>query len=276
MPSFNFKGSATTGRGRGRPKGSTNKKKLIPFPKSGTTLFNKKVKKVIQRQAEKKSQINTQSLTFGTYTSTSVGNQIIPVTPYDSVGITIPQGAPSGSRIGNSIRTVRQTITGVITPLPYNLTLNPFPKPLEFRVWFFSLRNSNTRPTTLADFFQQGSTSSAPQGNLLDLVYKINTDVYIYRGHRSYKLGYANYDGTGQDLPSQSFANNDFKYNIRFTWDVTKMVPKIVKFNDNTNTATSKQVFMFFEVVNADGTVQQFSQLSASMYFQNSLTYTDL
>lgn len=260
-------------------KKTTTKRKVVSSfrKKSGKkpVTLAKKVRAIIQRTEEKKVAQVTGTLIFGAYTSSSLVNNINPVTPYVP-GIQILPGTGQGDRIGNKIRTVSHTINGVIVPNGYDAVLNPTPSPQEVRVWFFSLRNSNTLPATLPGFFQAGSSSQTPTGNLLDLTRKINTDVYIYRGHRTYKLGNSiNAASAGSLVARDHYANNDFKYNIKFNWNLTSMVPKNVTFNDSNNTATSKAVFWFIETVNADGTAQPAAALPATIYYTNMVTYTD-
>lgn len=273
MPGFTFQGKGKmSGKTRGRPKGSKNKTK-----NPGLLIdFSKKVKKVVNRMSEKRQQNFASTMDVGAYTSAIVANMIIPISPYGGF-ISISQGDGQGNRQGNRIRTHSAVLKGVIYPNPYNATTNPNPGPFDIRMWFFSVKNSATRPTTLPGFFQAGSSSQTPVGDLTDMTRVINQDVYTYRGHRTYKLGAASYNApaTGE-LPAFSYqSNNDYKFNIIFSIDITKMLAKEYKFSDTNNTGQSS-VFFWIEAVYARGGAQASTTLPAQMAYEITYTYTDL
>lgn len=240
-----------------------------------TQRLTKFIKKVMTRTEEKKMSESSDILSLAAYTSPNLPNQILPISPSDSSGIVIPQGTGQGERIGNRIRTHSCMLRGIIYPQPYDATLNPVPSPQEIRVWFFSKKFTSETPTTLPNFFQSANSSSAPVGTLIDLTRKINTDVYTYLGHRTWKLGFQVYGGSGNTIQQQYYNNNDFKYNIKYTINLTKMIPKLIKFNDTDNQPTSKSVFMFWESVNANGFTQTTTTIPAEMQYTLDYTYTD-
>lgn len=265
---FTAKGNLFIGpkRPRGRPKGSTSKKKA--------PTFSAKVKKAVTKMAEKKIFNWHGTFDFGAYTSTVLSTFIIPISPYTGV-VAISQGTGQANRIGDRIRTHSCILRGVITPKPWHATTNSSPQPQEVRIWFFSVKGVVQLPTTLGNFFQAGNSAQTPQGTISDLTRIINTDLYTYRGHRTFKIGTADFAGSGGLVDYQYFANNDFKYNQRFTIDCTHMLSAEYKFSDTTNIPQSS-TFFFIEAVNANGSGQATNQLVAQINYEIDYRFTDV
>lgn len=255
----------------------TTKKAFVKkaVSKAKTQRLTKFIKKVMTRQEEKKTQTSFDIIELGAYTGTNMPAQIIPITPYDVSGPIIAQGTGQGDRIGNKIRTVSCWVRGVIYPNPQGAN-NPNPMPQEVRVWFFSVKENISQPTSLPYFFQNGNTNSFPVGTLIDLTRMINTESYTYKGHRTYKVGFSNYGATGSQPLQQTFSNNDFKYNIKYNINVTGMIPKVIKFNDTDNNPTTKPVFMFWESVDANGDTQPITETPLQMNYTTTYVYTDV
>lgn len=245
--------------------------------KAKTQRLTKFIKRVVARTEEVKHGSDTNIIGLSAYTNTTnLPNMIIPVTPYAVSGISISQGTGQTDRIGNKIRTKSSWLRGCIYPRVYNATTNPQPQPQEVRVWFFSAKNTNNQLTTLPNFLQNGNSSGAPVGTILDMTRMVNSDVYIYRGHRTFKVGFSNYGGTGAQLGSQTFNNNDFKYNVKFNINLTKMMPKVIQYNDSDDTPFSRSVFMYWETVDADGQSQAATEIQLEMSYTHSFDYTDV
>nr|WDW25922.1 MAG: putative capsid protein [Canine stool-associated circular virus] len=236
------------------------------------------VKKVIAKTEEVKFASYTGIVGVSAYTNTTNRqNNIIPLTPYAVTGITIPQGTGQNDRIGNRIRTKSVWLRGIIYPRPYGAN-NSNPTPQEVRVWFFSPKATTFQPTTLPGFFQgANNNSAAPGGTILDLTQIINNDAYIYRGHRTFKIGLSNMNAqAGVPSTVMGFTNNDFKFNARFNINLTKMIPKIIKYNDTDNTPFSTSVFMYWETVDADGSSQATDQAPIELSYSTTFRYTDV
>jgi len=274
MPAFKFKGTGTT-----KVKKSGRRTKGLHVVKLARTKLRKVINTQIQKSAEKKMSTSSDELGIVAYTNISqLQFDIIPISPYGSSGVTISQGDEQGMRNGNRIRTHSCWVRGVIFPAAYDAVSNVIPKPQEVRVWFFSLKQTNTQPTSLPNFFQTGNAATSPNGTILDMTRTINTDVYIYRGHRSFKVGNADYtfSTTPNSVQQQRFTNNDFKYNCKFNINVTNMIPKQITYNDADTTPFSKSVFMYWESVNADGSTQTSGNIPTMLYYTTTYTYTDI
>lgn len=237
----------------------------------------KVVKSVVRGMAEKKFCRYNWQFSFGAYnTSSWTGNGLQPLTPY-STFTDIAQGAQQNQRIGNRIRTHRLIFNGYIQPTIYNGTTNPAPRPQEVMMVIFSTRDDSTTLTTaLPGFLNNGGSSIAPQGSLLDSIQPLNEDLYTIYHKRIFKVGFADYGGAGASTNAQNYANNDYKLVNRFYIDCTKWCPKTLKFNDADNTPTNRILYVAFLPMYYDGsamgTALSTCQVNASWQY----VFTDL
>lgn len=242
--------------------------------KAKRQVLVKTIKSVIKRQVETK--VNNFAAGFEIATGGIGSNNIQPMTPYNVLGCDIQQGTGQGDRIGNRISTKSLIMRYTILPLPYNVTSNPTPKPQLVRMWFFSQKSSNTLlATNPPNFIQNGDYSTTLSGDLLDMNRVINNDVYNYLGHRTFKVGYQNSAGTGNTPGSQYFANNDFKMFAQGSINLTKMIPKVIKYNDGDDNPNSKLVMMLIQCVNADGSGADPDRDMIRYNYQLTYKYTD-
>lgn len=261
---------------RRRAKKSTRvvrRKRSTIKTKKGVTRL---IKKVVTRMEETKEANYQARQPFGSSSNAFfLSANVIPLTP-SATFMTIAPGTGQGDRIGNKVKVKSLIFKGVMWPTNYDSGTNPNPKPLEIRMWFFSNRASLAAPSSYSNFFQNGDSTQGFSGNITDLQKYINNDSYIYRGHRSFKLGAARYDGTGTSAPNQYFSNNDFKYNCKFSINCTKMVGKDYIWSDNvTANLSNKSVFVVWEAVNADGSTSASTDATAIIDWSLQLKYTD-
>lgn len=245
----------------------------------------KLIKQVMTRQEEKKIDLFRTTFTQVGNSTSSVWstNNAFPLSPYTTLGIDIAQGTGQSGRIGNKIRVVSNILRYTIYPNPYNVTNNALPQPQDFRMWFFSNKNSNVLPSTPpTQFFQGDNADQAFTGNIADLNRIVNTDLFTYLGHRTHKVGFAGFlPAGGVSVGSSStyagYANNDYKLNIQGYVDVTKYMPKVIKFDDGTgnNTPVSKCIFCIMETVNSDGSTMSTVTYPLQFDYQLTLKYTD-
>lgn len=241
--------------------------------------LKKIIQKVIARGAEVKSvdlYVPANALTF--YAGVNwVANNVLPVSPYAG-GLSILQGTSAGTRIGNRVRLVSLKFKGSLYVQAYNVTLNPVPRPVLVKFWFYYAKNT---PTVLTppgtDWFQLGGSSTALTNSLVDLWAPVNADQYTVVKQKTFKLGYASDTGTGNQLAPQFFTNNDFKLNCNFSFNLTKYLPKIVKFNDNTANPSSRNLALAIQIVNADGSAPSSnSNIPGGMAYTLSVRYSDM
>lgn len=262
-----------------------NKREIYGF-KSGLTgrmiaatqkkALNKVVKKQILKMSETKN--DNFSTTFSILNYLSAGwntANLKPLTPYPGF-VAILQGDGQGDRNGNQIRIKKQNVKLAIYPRPYTALTNIDPQPLEIIIWIFSIKNNDLLPSTLAQFFMDGDSSTSPTGNLSDLLKDTNKDIYVLHKKIRKKLGYANYSGTGIDAAAQSNTNNDFKLNHVFTIDTTKYLPKTVTYNDSGTIPFTRGVFFAIQAIRADGTAMGAADVMAEAYMEVNTYFNDI
>jgi len=239
------------------------------------------VKQVMMRAMETKC-AQTYNLGKSLYPTNSgtFGDNVIEL-GVDGVNLVVGQGTGQGSRIGNEILTQRVLFKGTVVPNPYDVTVNPNPRPVQLRMIIYYDRTIPTSAPSVTgnDMFQDGGSSSGFQNDLVDLWRPYNTDRYRILMQRTWKIGFAGYGGTAlvpaNAQAQQYYENNDFKLNINFSIDVTKYYPKIVKFNDTTNTPTSRGLFALFYYSAADGTQLPSTNVSLGMQYMIDYKFKD-
>lgn len=219
------------------------------------------IRKEIKREVEVKSR-QTYYGTVGLYgpasaAFNSVNNWV--VCP-SNTACDIQQGTGEGQRIGNQVRTRKLVFSGVFTPLPYSATTNPDPQPMEVKMFFYRERaDPAVLPSAPAtDFFQFNNTTNAIPDSLMSQIQVVNTDKYQLLTTRSFKLGYSFSSvaaaASGSVSIGQILPNNDFNLNYKFEVDLTKYLPRIVRYNDNNAEPTSAGVYCLIVPAYADGT----------------------
>jgi hypothetical protein len=243
------------------------------------TTIKKMIKRQIALSAENKCRQffqNTPTTLYSSYSSALLDGSIIPLTPFAGV-LQIDQGVGQGDRVGNIIKVKKLTFKGTITPLLYDIVQNSNPQPTQIKCWiFYDKRDPTIKPTpsAQANFFQFNSTSAGFTNSLTDMWKPINTDIYRVLATKSWKLGLANYEVNGNGA-WQTYANNDFKMNINFSFDLTKHINKTIKFIDNNSNPSTRGLFALFQVMYANGGAIGAGQRLASMQYMLDLVYED-
>jgi len=236
----------------------------------------KYVKRVIHSQVENKVQNVSASNAFGNINNDPALG-MYPMCPYTGLW-SIGQGVTQNTRVGNKIKVRRVTLNYTIRPNPYNVTTNAIPQPCEVELYLGRLKQaSGILPTNLdvAQLYQLGNSALAPQGNLLDLISDINTDFWTIKKRWRHKVGYADYTGSGPNVVTQYYSNNDFKLNIVKKMDITKFCPKTITFNDSTNSPMGDNLFFFFQAVASQGDTFAAVQEPMRIDYWVSFTYED-
>lgn len=240
------------------------------------------IKKEVDRLAEHRTQyyavsapvMNPSSVTFN-----NAGGGWYPISPFSGF-LSIGQGSTQGTRTGNKIRTMKATLKIVLRPAEFSAELNPNPKPQDIKIWFFRCKNQQNQTTlsNMTHFLQAGAGSLGLSGILTDINATVNSDLFTLLGTKVFKVGSAMYQGNpgpGGNPSWQYFGNNDYKWNVIRTFDVTKYLLKEYSFNDTDSTATQPMTVMLVESVNANGTVTPAEDYSTEMNFQLKYDYAD-
>jgi len=262
---------------KGRKRRAPLRKRAAGKRTSSVSVGVKKyVKKILHSNIENKCvQINYGN-SFGNINESPEMNAF-PMCPLSLIW-TIPTGVGQGNRVGNIVSTRKVYLNYVLRPLPYSATTNPQPNPCEVQLMLGYVKNTPCFSPVPGDFsflFQSGSTSVAPVGTLRDLISVINTDYWVIKKRWTHKVGYAASEGTGANPGSQFQANNDFKLNHVVRLDITKHIPKKLVFNDGSATTNTKNLFLMYQAVAADGGTYGSNGLVANIEFWVDFHYED-
>lgn len=242
-----------------------------------------RVKAIVSSTEETKVQVgnatgSTQVLQAGL---ANLGGNYAVCNPSDSsFGYTVSQGVGANQRIGNRIRTKSLKVNITLAPLPYNVTTNSVPKPLDVRVFFFKSKITPTEDLAVGQvvgsgfLFENGTTNIGTVGSLIDLTKRLSSDDWTYCTSRTYKLGYAAYGGTGTQVGQQSYTNNDYKLNVIDTIDLTKWCQSVIKFDDS-GFVNVPMLYCLIMPVAADGSTFATSQLVSQWTMQSIYKFTD-
>lgn len=260
---------------------SIRKRRVVKKNGRPTRAFAKMVRRVLATDSENK--IRQAEGNYGVrYMSDSttdlmIQSNLIPLSPYPNAGLStsevigISQGSGSNQRIGNQIRTRRATLKGVFYPTKYDAANNPQPVPMEILLIIFKIKGTSGTGAFGDDLdgarhllnnhcFQSNYSttqgSSGVNGELLTLTRAWNKDVIQICYKRVFKLGnqYIQTSLSGDRGNHQSYSNNDFKYNCKFSINITKYLSKVYRFLDNETTTSNRNTYCFWMPLPADGT----------------------
>lgn len=271
-----------------RGKRSVYRKKVVNRSRKPTRAFTKLVQAVVSRNIENKSYqagMDVMNCRYPATNPTLQFNGLFPLTPYPSSGspagstVTLVQGHESNQRVGNSIRTKYATLKGIIFPFPVSESLNPDPKPLEAVMWIFKMKRSDpiggqylaaAEDTCQTAMFQDGNSVEGITGNLLDVMKAINQDRIQLLHKRVFKIGFSAGSNTTTDHP-----NNDFKLNRKFSINITKYLPKNIKFDDGDDDPSCKHTYCLIQGYCADNTIQSNDRYNLNVSWQLNYVYED-
>ena len=223
----------------------------------GNIAMRRLIRAEIAREIENKdTQYYNLSKNLVSVASATFQDNIIQLGPNNNgtESMVIAHGTGVNSRVGNKIKTKYLMMKGSIVPLPYNATTNAGPAPVMVRmVIFYDRTNPTQEPQPASNMFQQQGANTGFFNDLTDLWRPYNTERYRILTTRTFKLGYANNAGTGNQASYQSLANNDFKMVANFKINLTKYYPKHVKYDDNGSEPTTRGLWCLFYYVAASG-----------------------
>jgi len=239
---------------------------------SVSVAVKKYVKSTISRNVEDKRNSSENSFAIGSVSNSST-LYARPVTPAGGF-MTIAQGTGQGDRIGNVIKTKKCILRYALFPVPYDITVNPNPAPVEVLIILGYLKVTPCSTPTSAgiqQLYQIGNTTIGAQGDLGDLINPFNTDVWVIKKTMRHKIGYADNSGTGSRNGSQFYANNDFKLNVVRSVDITSIYPSKFVFQDTQTIPQNAGLFLMVQAINADGTTSNAANTKA--FFEYTVDY---
>lgn len=193
--------------------------------------------------------------------------------------LSISQGTGQGDRLGNKIKITNARLRFTLLPIAYD-GVNNQPLPVIVRTMFmYDKKNPNTAPTPGAngDFFQNGDSSAGFAGDISDLIRPVNTDRYVVKHVKDYKIGWANYSGvTGADPAQAYYANNDFKMMVKKSVNYNKFIVHNLKYDDTDADQQWRGLwFFYYAVVVSPITTATYNKNAARLYINNDVFWTD-
>jgi len=219
-------------------KSNTPRRKI--YSKKPQVSFAQKVNQIISKNVENKMTLsyNVSDYVCST-TATGVFNWYIQK-DWNTKLFTLSQGSTVQSRIGNQIKLKRWIIRGQIAP--YSTTLNndgtaylPSSVCGHIDIYFGRSLDNNEMTSALTALYENGSSSSDPNGTQAQIFRTINKDQYKIYYHKRFKMSPANLSNSTN--LSGALTNNDFSLTRTFGFDVCKYICKnsIIKYNDADN-----------------------------------------
>jgi len=212
------------------------------------------VKRTLHAEIENKCVQISAGNSFGNVNESTDFNAypMCPLAGYWTVG----QGVGQGNRVGNIIKTRKVYLNYVLRPTAYDAVFNPSPRPCEIQLMLGYVKNTPCFapvPGDINQLFNSGSSIVSPIGTLRDIISVINTDYWTIKKRWTHKIGYSQATGTGGNVANNFFANNDFKFNAVQRIDITKHCPATHVFNDASGTTNTRNLFLMYYAVAADG-----------------------
>jgi len=248
-------------------------------PKRKMSYVKKVVRREIARNVEDKNSqlfVTTNRL-YVPGNASFPTNNIFPVC-IEPTAIVIPQGTGQGNRIGNRIKIKKFQFKGTLVPQPYDATFNPQPLPVQVKMWIFYDKKFPTdvpNPTVSNDFFQNGSSATGFSNDLIDMWRPVNTDRYRILATKTFKLGPASNTGSGAVPTLQNLANNDFKYNVNFSFELAKHMPKVTIFEDGGIEPTTRGTYCMIQYVSATGSGMPVTSYAVESQWMLNCVYED-
>lgn len=245
----------------------------------------KELKMTIQRQIDKNLEVKTWQAHRWNTAATDFGNSanfpntnVFPVAP--SSGFPLSIGDTTDNRIGNRIRVKSARLRLRLMPHEYDnsgAVQNLLPKPMNIRL---IIAHSKATPTALvvsSTFFRLGSGTVTPADAMQDTILEVNKDIYVVSFDRTVKLG-----NSAVDIPAsasydnnQDYQANDYNLNQSLDIDITRMLPKVLEFNNTTTVPTSFMPNLIMLASPADGTALAADEYPFKYYVQVTVNYTD-
>lgn len=242
--------------------------------KTVSTSVKRYVKRELHKQIETKSSFVSNQITFGSALESPDLN-FAPILWYPAYH-TLSIGAADGARIGNKVGIRRVMLRYVLIPMPYDASTNPTPQPVVVQLFLGRIKPAKSLLPGASDvalMFNAGSSSYGPAGSLIDLNSVVNEGYWDIKKKWTHKIGFQ--IDKNISTTYQEYSNNDFKMFAMGTLDITKMVQKVVQFNDSTSTPQNGNLFFGYQSIAATGGPTGATVLNCRINYTINIEYED-
>jgi len=182
----------------------------------------------------------------------ALNQSIVSLTGYSKTLLpTMAQGTGQQNRLGCEIKIVKGVVRGFVNLLPYNAVTNPLCCQ-RIRIMVLSMKEDNLSSLSTTGIWQYGNTSLDLQSNISDCMYDINRDKFTKYYDKTFLLASPSQSSLTNNLAGQHFSND--KFQIPFYIDFSKHIKSKLKYNDSTTVCINRNMFLWIQSVNADGT----------------------
>nr|WAE42925.1 MAG: capsid protein [Cressdnaviricota sp.] len=255
--------------------------KKVVIKKKRTVKYNKKpkvsktIKNYVKRELHR--EVENKEYVYYTYNQPIItANASYPTTEYHLLPVLV-NGTGTAQRIGDKIRILRATMSGVISLLPYNIATNPYVGPVMVKMFICSYI-PNHEPLVVNTnanqyFFNAGGSYASFQGDVLDMDLPINKQQWKLHKTKIFTLGVSS--------PSTSTATNTNFYDnrnssVKYRINYTKYCKKQLMYPDATSSfAQNDMLYCIFQAVYPDGTVSSSASRLAEYSMVNHVYYED-
>lgn len=246
------------------PYKKTYKKKTYrrkPVRKMGVSQA---VKKYVSRSIHRNIENKTKSVV---YLNNSIG-----ITGYaQSLMPVLSQGGTDAEkRIGNEVSLRGGYVKGYVNLLPYDFITNP-QSTVHIRMMLVSMKDENINTFDSTNIFQFGNASLDVQGNIGDMLYQVNKDLYTVYEQKTFTLGATALTNSVSTVTPNIMSNYQSSMPFYFNWG--KHFKAKLKYNDSASTCTNRNLFLFVMGCYSDGS--GLAVTPAEIHFLNQYNYED-
>ena len=248
----------------------SKKPKVSKRPRKSAPSFARKVKAAVYKLAETKKYVDygaNQDITSTQTGSVPTNRALVPL---------LAQNATQYGRVGNSVQVTKAVLNMRINLKPYNLGFNNLAQPTLLKMWIVSSKvvNGNNLAATginsSTEFFDVNTTATGMQGNPLDMLLKVNRELFTVHASKTLKLGCS---AATAPSPTTSYTDNSsFSESVSFNY--TKALGKLM-YDDSDTTPSNRNVYCVFQTCAADGTASA-GQVQAEYHFSTEICYKDM
>jgi len=182
------------------------------------------------------------------------------------------QGLGKSDRIGTEVICKSASIKGYINLKPYDASTNPYVAPMYVKMWLVSCKENNSgnvNDTAIGStFFDVNNANVGFQGNMLDMLFRVNKERWVVHATKTIKLGLATVQGAATGTSDNSPFSAPFQFNFG------KHLGRL-KYEDGATIPTNKNCWLVYSCARADGTVGTATADFAELHYVTSWNFID-
>lgn len=234
-----------------------------PKPKRKKPISKSSINQIVKRQIGKHFENKIQEFA---YENIGVYNTIAN-TNFLSLMPILSQGTGEGERIGNQI-TIKKVMLRFTIYMDSTYANASVPKYVDF--YIVKYRNSNSQPsvTDANKLLQQGNGATSYNGEILDGLRDVNTDLYILKKRKRWTMCNA-------FTATNPIGYGSLKGMMTMKFNITKFYKKYIKFSDTITSPSNDNLFLCVGTTDYYQTGTPATAQTGQMSFDMTFTYED-